>query len=130
MTKSKDRLVIEALEKIFGKTVRVIVTDGKITTWAEPSEVQPTNEQIEQQIELIKLEEPMNLLRRERDVRLSECDWRLAPDYPKADQQAWILYRQNLRDLPSRIIAGELERPEIEEDGSLLFSQWPQKPNS
>jgi hypothetical protein len=38
-------------------------------------------------------------LRLERNQKLSESDWTQVPDAP-VDQQAWAVYRQQLRDLP------------------------------
>ena len=47
----------------------------------------------------------MNLLREERDKKLLETDkYTSIPDWPHASEevkQAWITYRQELRDLPS-----------------------------
>lgn len=41
-------------------------------------------------------------LRRERDVKLSLCDWTQLPDSPlnAQDKSDWGVYRQTLRDLP------------------------------
>jgi hypothetical protein len=43
------------------------------------------------------------ILRQERDMRLSACDWTQVPDAP-VDQAAWAAYRQALRDLPANTI--------------------------
>jgi hypothetical protein len=40
------------------------------------------------------------LARRRRDVMLAESDWTQLPDAP-CDAEAWAVYRQQLRDLPS-----------------------------
>ena len=129
MRKSKERLVIEALDRIFGRTVKVIVSDGVIIKWDEPSEVEPTADQIQVVINQILAEEPMRLLRRERDILLSQCDWRLAPDYPHADQPAWIEYRQKLRDTPGQVESGIFPYPTMNEEGELIFNHFPQPPN-
>jgi hypothetical protein len=128
--KSKERLVIEALDRIFGKTVRVIVSDGKIIKWMEPSEVQPTTEQIQSVIEEILLEEPMKALREERDMLLNQCDWRMTTDYPHDDQLAWKEYRSRLRDVPSLVAEGNLPTPNLNEEGELIFDHFPAPPNS
>ncbi len=39
-------------------------------------------------------------LRAERNRRLSECDWRVLPDAPGGQRDAWVTYRAALRDLP------------------------------
>jgi len=128
--KSRERLIVEALERIFGRTAKAIVTDGKILKWLEPGEVQPTQDQLNKIIDQIIAEEPMNLLRRERDSRLAESDWRVAPDYSSADQPAWIIYRKDLRELPQEIEEGRLPQPSISESGELIFNHWPLEPNN
>jgi hypothetical protein len=127
--KSKERLIVEALERIFGRTTKAIITDGKIIEWLEPSEVQPSNDQIQEIVDQIIAEEPMNLLRRERGSRLSQSDWRVTPDYSSLDQPAWILYRQTLRELPQQISEGNISSPTIDENGDLVFEHWPLEPN-
>lgn len=126
--KSRERLIVEALERIFGRTMKAIITDGVIIEWLEPSEVQPSTDQINSMVEQIISEEPMNLLRRERESKLAESDWRLAPDYSSPDQQAWVVYRQALRDLPQQIADGLVPPPALDDSGSLLFENWPLEP--
>jgi hypothetical protein len=48
-----------------------------------------------------KIQGQWNSIRQERNRRLSDCDWTQVPDSP-ADKQAWITYRQQLRDLPTQ----------------------------
>ena len=126
--KSRERLIVEALERIFGRTMKAIITDGVIIEWLEPSEVKPSTDQINSMVEQIISEEPMNLLRREREIKLAESDWRLAPDYSSPDQQAWVVYRQALRDLPQQIAEGLVSPPALDDSGELLFEEWPLKP--
>lgn len=38
-------------------------------------------------------------VRRRRDMLLSACDWTQLPDVPEATREAWVSYRQSLRDL-------------------------------
>lgn len=40
-------------------------------------------------------------LRAERDRLLAASDWTQVPDAPIIDRQAWVVYRQQLRDLPA-----------------------------
>ena len=67
---------------------------------------------------------PMRLLRVERDKRLAETDWTQNPDVPEATRNAWVTYRQALRDLPSTAT------PTLDSDGDLDKSSvaWPTKP--
>ncbi|SKA70859.1 tail fiber assembly protein [Desulfobaculum bizertense] len=65
-------------------------------------------------------------VRRERDARLRACDPQALPDYPHesdGSEQAWLAYRQALRDLPSLpgFPWGGVSDPAI---------PWPQKPET
>lgn len=56
-------------------------------------------------------------LRQKRDMLLTECDWTQLADSPLSPEskEAWVLYRQDLRNLPQ-----EFESPEE--------VVWPSKP--
>ena len=43
-------------------------------------------------------------LRAERNALLAASDWTQAPDAPTANDAAWKVYRQTLRDLPQRTV--------------------------
>lgn len=49
-----------------------------------------------------RLEKQWTMLRYQRDVKLTACDWTQLPDSPlnAQDKSAWTTYRQMLRDLP------------------------------
>jgi hypothetical protein len=74
--------------------------------------------------EIVLLEDPAKLedhkatlwsqLRTERNRRLAASDWTQLPD-ARVDKDAWVEYRQKLRDLP-----GETQDP--------LVIEWPQVP--
>lgn len=66
-------------------------------------------------------QENIVMLRALRDQKLSNCDWRVAIDAPLSEtqKQSWILYRQELRDLPST-----LSRPLLNIEDVL----WPLEP--
>jgi hypothetical protein len=59
-------------------------------------------------------------LRNQRDILLQQTDtpWGLA-DYQHPDKQAWLDYRQALRDLP------ETADPQLDENGQLTNVIWP-----
>jgi len=40
-------------------------------------------------------------MRQERNQLLKESDFRMLPDYPNTNKEAWELYRQELRDFPA-----------------------------
>ena len=41
----------------------------------------------------------LNVLRKIRNQKIAETDWRATIDYPGDDQAAWLEYRQALRDI-------------------------------
>lgn len=45
------------------------------------------------------VEEQWNMIRSERQYRLSQTDWTQMPDVPLATKTAWAAYRQALRDI-------------------------------
>jgi len=63
----------------------------------------------------------MNDIRKKRDRLLEECDWTQSRDVDLADNEAWVTYRQTLRDLPQTIT------PVI---GKPLDDYFPTKPNA
>ena len=66
---------------------------------------QPTWKQVEESWNSIKLEIGLIEVRKQRDMLLSKCDWTIMPDSPlsEKDKEAYIKYRQELRDLPDNI---------------------------
>jgi len=61
-------------------------------------------------------------LRQHRNQLLLESDWRATVDYPNPDKQAWLDYRQALRDLPATV------DPQLDENGQLTNVIWPTPP--
>ena len=57
-----------------------------------------------------------------RNESLSQTDWRATVDYPNPDKQAWLDYRQALRDLPATA------DPQLDENGQLTNVIWPTPP--
>jgi len=62
-------------------------------------EAKPTDEELKQHWEEIKDDYFKDIMRTERNMLLSASDFRALPDYP--DRDKWIIYRQQLRNLPS-----------------------------
>ena len=77
---------------------KVLIINDQIVKWKDERE-QPSQEVIDQKIAELEAEEPMRLLREERDQRLAATDWRATVDYPGNDKQLWLDYRQALRDI-------------------------------
>ena len=65
----------------------------------DSSATKPTESEIDAEVIRLNNEEPMRLLRVERDLRLLACDWRSSSDLTISDD--WKTYRQALRDLPA-----------------------------
>lgn len=67
-------------------------------------------------------------LRDQRDIKLSESDkYTSIPDWPHPSEevkQAWITYRQELRDLP------EKSTPQLDRNGELIGVIWPNAPSN
>ena len=98
---------------IYDKTMAVAsLRPYKAWSWAgedysnfiwQDSGTAPTEDEINAELTRLTNEEPMRLLRLERNKRLTACDWiitmhkELGTNIPAA----WKTYRQALRDLPA-----------------------------
>ena len=98
---------------IYDKTMAVgSLRPYKAWSWAgedysnfiwQDSGTAPTEDEINAELTRLTNEEPMRLLRLERNKRLTDCDWiitmhkELGTNIPAA----WKTYRQALRDLPA-----------------------------
>ena len=65
---------------------------------------------------------PMQIMRNQRNSKLSRSDWRMQSDYPYDDQEEWKTYRQALRDMTS-------QTPRWNDDGILVGIEWPTDPD-
>ena len=87
----------------------------------------PTLAECEAAWQEIISEAPMKQLREERDNKLLETDkYTSIPDWPHPSEevkQAWITYRQELRDLPATAT------PQLDENGNLTNVTWPTPPS-
>lgn len=86
----------------------------------------PTLAECEAAWQEILNEAPMKKLRHERNIKLLETDKYSIIDWPHPSEevkQAWITYRQALRDLPSN------STPSFDENGQLTGVTWPTSPS-
>jgi len=90
--------------------------------WLSKDITMPTEEEIQAKIAELQAAEPMRLLRIERNLLIQQTDWRATVDYPNPDKQAWLDYRQALRDLPGTA------DPQLDENGQLTNITWPLSP--
>ena len=90
--------------------------------WRDSRE-KPTEEVLSARLKEVQDAEPMQLLREERDRRLSETDWWTSRATDGIEMtQAQKDYRKALRDLPSTA------SPKLDDDGNLTNVTWPTKP--
>jgi hypothetical protein len=94
--------------------------------WKDDIALKPTDAEIEAKRIELENELPMKKLRKERNIKLSQCDKYSISDWPHPSEevkQAWITYRQALRDLPSN------STPSLDENGQLTGVTWPTSPS-
>ena len=104
-------------------TVEFTLSDTEITYWSDNSVSKPTESEITAEMTKLDNEEPMKLLRLERNILLTACDWRASSDLTLST--AWKTYRQSLRDLPANA------SPKLDSDGNLDMSSvtFPTEPS-
>tara|TARA_B100001093_G_scaffold52247_1_gene44303 strand:- start:784 stop:1158 length:375 start_codon:yes stop_codon:yes gene_type:complete len=95
--------------------------------WLDSSQTKPTETAINDKITELDAEEPMRLMRIERNRRLAKCDWVVtqATETGTTQSDAWKTYRQSLRDLPSSA------SPKLNANGNLDMSSvtFPTEPS-
>ncbi len=93
------------------------------------SKSKPTLEDLQSKVTAMDAAEPMRRLRARRDQLLAECDWVVtkAAETGVAESDAWKIYRQALRDLPSTQTP-VMENPIVSMVG-ITSVTWPTKPS-
>jgi hypothetical protein len=106
------------------------ITDFQTLAWdSSNSSPQPTLSELLVQLESVKPDEALRLLREKRNQILSESDMYALPDFPHPDEatkQAWLSYRQALRDVMENNTP-TLAATTLELDESSVI--WPPKPS-
>ncbi len=96
--------------------------------WLDKAQTIPSEEDVTAKYNQLQGEEPLRLLREERNKLIAETDWTQLKDIEldSIRERDWKNYRQALRDLPS------ISRPTLDENGNLDMSSvtWPDKPSS
>lgn len=108
--------------------MKIIDNDYNTIVWSETNtQSKPTLAECEAAWQEIMTEAPMKILREERDKKLLETDkYTSIPDWPHTSEevkQAWVTYRQALRDLPATAT------PQLDENGNLINVTWPSPPS-
>ena len=113
---------IDALMSLVPTAEYQLKGDGTLV-WMDTSITEPTSTAIDAEVTRLTNAEPLRLLRLERNIRLTACDWRASSDLTLAD--SWKTYRQSLRDLPAS------STPTLDSDGNLDMSSvtFPTEPS-
>ena len=110
-----------------GAQCRIIGDTYNDITWYDKNQTIPTEDEVDKKLKELQADEPMALLREERNIRLAQTDWTQVSDSPldTAPTNIWRKYRQALRDLPLSA------NPKLDSDGYLDLSsvEWPTKPS-
>ena len=95
--------------------------------WLDESQTKPTEDEVTAKVTALNNEEPMKLLREERDRLIGQSDWRIvkAKETSTNIPAAWKTYRQALRDLPAS------STPKLDSNDNLDMSSvtWPTPPS-
>ena len=78
--------------------------DYDTITWNDETQIKPTREEYDSMVEDMNIERMWKCIRERRDMELSKTDKYIVADFPHPTpeiKQAWLDYRQALRDLPS-----------------------------
>lgn len=67
----------------------------------------------------------MAIIRKERNSRLSDCDWRFTTDVTQSPE--WLEYRQTLRDFPANVDISQLTSDDATNINELV--NWPDRPD-
>ena len=106
----------------------MIGTEYSNIYWDDKTQTKPTEEEVNNKIEELKISEPFRLLREERNKLIAETDWTQLKDIDLdiIRERNWKNYRQALRDLPAK------SNPKLGSYGALDMSSvtWPDKPSS
>ena len=93
---------------------------------SDPSTFGVTWNQVKTKYNELVSAEPLKLLREERNKLIAATDWTQGRDVTLSNDIDWKIYRQALRDLPSK------STPKLDSNGDLDMTSvsWPDKPSS
>ena len=115
---------IDALMSLVPTAEYHLKSDGTLD-WLDKSITEPTSTAIDAEVTRLTNAEPLRLLRLERNIRLTACDWTQSRDLTLSNDDDWKTYRQALRDLPASA------SPKLNENGNLDMSSvtFPTEPS-
>ena len=103
----------ETLQELVYQTIKILSPEvpggiGWLDTWESikfpEGYEKPPKEEFEAKLQELIDAQPWKELRTERNKRIAQTDYLFTSDYPHATEevkQAWLDYRQALRDLPA-----------------------------
>ena len=95
--------------------------DGPVSEFNfQDGQTPPSEEEIQAKLTELRNAKPMQVLREQRNQKLTETDWWCASDRTPTQEQ--LNYRQSLRDLPLNAT------PTLDENSNLIGVVWPNKP--
>lgn len=105
-------------------------TDFETLAWCDTNQLgKPTLQEALAKFEEERAKEAMKLLRIKRNKMLATTDFVVLPDYPCSDEaskQAWLAYRQALRDITKTAKECVTLDWKFSLDDSLV--EWPERP--
>ena len=108
----------------------ILNNDFNTIVWSENNTLPiPTLDQVNTKLNELKLLEPLKRLREERDKKLLQTDKYSITDWPHPTEeirQAWITYRQQLRDLPTN--TDSIKDISLNDQNELIGVVWPTPP--
>ena len=101
------------------------IENFQIVEWND-SRLQPTQEEIDNELNELLAKEPWRLLRNKRTDLLYATDYKIkiAEKMGETVSEEWLTYRQQLRDLPAN------SDPQLDENGQLTNVNWPIPPEN
>ena len=94
--------------------------------WLSPQVPKPSFEDILKEIDRLEKLEPIKILRERRNQLLQQTDCEIQRNTERnIDSTELITYRNALRDLPQEIESGNISAPTIDDQGNLIFDNWP-----
>jgi hypothetical protein len=88
------------LKKHYDGKIWGIAEDYSTLDWGDKTP-KPSDEQLKEYWNNMKHEYLADIMREERNQLLKDCDFRALPDFSNTNKEAWLAYRQSLRDLPT-----------------------------
>lgn len=121
----KTQIMLRILKKLNADFISCSETYDTII-WKDNASNIPTESEVNAEINIITSNIAFELLRNNRNLLLDKTDKYIISDFAHPSEeikQAWLTYRQELRDLPATAT------PQLDENGNLTNVTWPTPPS-